>query len=58
MITLEQLKDAEERTAALKRYLDIDSKKIEVEEEELLISGTTERKPKRRCVKSKSSISG
>ena len=35
MITLEQLKDAEERTAALKRYLDIDSKRIEVEEEEL-----------------------
>lgn len=35
MITQEQLKDAEERTAALKRYLDIDSKKIEVEEEEL-----------------------
>ncbi len=35
MITQEQLKEAEERTAALKRYLDIDSKKIEVEEEEL-----------------------
>lgn len=35
MITQEQLKDAEERTAALKRYLDIDSKRIEVEEEEL-----------------------
>ncbi len=35
MITQEQLKDAEERTEALKRYLDIDSKKIEVEEEEL-----------------------
>ena len=35
MITIEQLKDAEERTAALKRYLDIDNKKIEVEEEEL-----------------------
>ena len=32
MITQEQLKEAEERTAALKRYLDIDSKKIEVEE--------------------------
>lgn len=35
MITQEQLKEAEDRTAALKRYLDIDSKKIEVEEEEL-----------------------
>ena len=35
MITLEQLKEVEERTAALRRYLDIDSKKIEVEEEEL-----------------------
>lgn len=35
MITIEQLKEAEERTAALKKYLDIDSKKIEVEEEEL-----------------------
>ena len=35
MITSEQLKEAEARTEALKRYLDIDSKKIEVEEEEL-----------------------
>lgn len=35
MITQEQLKDAEDRTASLKKYLDIDSKKIEVEEEEL-----------------------
>lgn len=35
MITPEQLKETQERTAALKRYLDIDSKKIEVEEEEL-----------------------
>lgn len=35
MITLDQLKEVEERTAALKRYLDIDTKKIEVEEEEL-----------------------
>ena len=35
MITQEQLKDTIERTEALKRYLDIDSKKIEVEEEEL-----------------------
>ncbi len=35
MITQEQLKEAEDRTAALKRYLNIDSKIIEVEEEEL-----------------------
>ncbi len=35
MITQEQLKDTVERTEALKRYLDIDSKRIEVEEEEL-----------------------
>lgn len=35
MITLEQLKQSIERQEALKRYLDIDNKKIEVEEEEL-----------------------
>ncbi|MDE6008581.1 MAG: peptide chain release factor 2 [Muribaculaceae bacterium] len=35
MITQEQLKEASERTEALKRYLDIENKKIEVEEEEL-----------------------
>ena len=35
MITQEQLKDLQERTAALNRYLDVDSKRIEVEEEEL-----------------------
>ena len=35
MITADQLKDIETRIADLKRYLDIDSKKIEVEEEEL-----------------------
>ncbi|MEE0974533.1 MAG: peptide chain release factor 2, partial [Muribaculaceae bacterium] len=35
MITQEQLKETVERQEALKRYLDIDSKKIEVEEEEL-----------------------
>ncbi len=35
MITQEQLKDASERAAALKRYLDIDNKKIQIEEEEL-----------------------
>lgn len=35
MITQEQLKETVDRKAALKRYLDIDGKKIEVEEEEL-----------------------
>ncbi|MBP3890247.1 MAG: peptide chain release factor 2 [Muribaculaceae bacterium] len=35
MITPEQLKETFERKLALRRYLDIDSKKIEVEEEEL-----------------------
>ncbi|MBQ9640025.1 MAG: peptide chain release factor 2 [Bacteroidaceae bacterium] len=35
MITAEQLKDIKERTQALHRYLNIDSKLIEVEEEEL-----------------------
>lgn len=35
MITQEQLKETIERTEALRRYLDIDGKKIEVEEEEL-----------------------
>lgn len=35
MITQDQYKDAAERTEALKRYLDIDNKRIEVEEEEL-----------------------
>jgi len=35
MITIEQLKDIQERTEALHRYLDIDNKRIEVEEEEL-----------------------
>ncbi|MBQ1987798.1 MAG: peptide chain release factor 2 [Muribaculaceae bacterium] len=35
MITQEQLKETQERRDALRRYLDIDSKKIEVEEEEL-----------------------
>ena len=35
MITAEQLKEIEERRSALYRYLDIDSKKIQVEEEEL-----------------------
>ena len=35
MITLDQLKDAQRRVEELGHYLDIDSKKIEVEEEEL-----------------------
>ena len=35
MITQDQYKEASERIDALKRYLDIDNKKIEVEEEEL-----------------------
>lgn len=35
MITQEQFKDAQERKDALKRYLDIENKKMEVEEEEL-----------------------
>ncbi|MDE7236751.1 MAG: PCRF domain-containing protein, partial [Paramuribaculum sp.] len=35
MITQEQLKDIQQRRDALARYLDIDSKKIQVEEEEL-----------------------
>ncbi|MDE6655068.1 MAG: peptide chain release factor 2 [Muribaculaceae bacterium] len=35
MITQEQLKETQERMMALKRYLDIDGKKIQVEEEEL-----------------------
>ncbi|MGM9871169.1 MAG: peptide chain release factor 2 [Muribaculaceae bacterium] len=35
MITQDQLKDLQQRLAALNRYLDIDGKKIQVEEEEL-----------------------
>ena len=35
MITQEQLKEATERKDALRKYLDIDTKRIEVEEEEL-----------------------
>lgn len=35
MVTLEQLKDIKERTAALYRYLDIETKKVQVEEEQL-----------------------
>ena len=35
MITADQLKDIVERTDALRRYLNIDQKKIEFEEEQL-----------------------
>lgn len=35
MITQEQLKEMVERRDALKRYLDVDNKKIQIEEEEL-----------------------
>ncbi|NLJ20165.1 MAG: peptide chain release factor 2 [Bacteroidales bacterium] len=35
MITIEQLKDVTERTEALRRYLDVDSKQIQIEEEDL-----------------------
>jgi peptide chain release factor 2 len=35
MITIEQLKEIKERTVALHRYLDIDAKTIQVEEEQL-----------------------
>ena len=35
MITTDQLKDIKERTEALNRYLDIDNKKMQVEEEQL-----------------------
>ena len=35
MITIEQLKDLKERTEALYRYLDIENKLLQVEEEHL-----------------------
>lgn len=35
MITIEQLKDLKERTEALYRYLDIENKQVQVEEEQL-----------------------
>ena len=35
MITIEQLKDVKTRAEALYRYLDIENKKIQVEEEQL-----------------------
>lgn len=37
MITIDQLKNVKERTAALYRYLDIENKKVQVEEEQLRI---------------------
>ena len=39
MITIEQLKDVKERTAALERYLDIENKLVQVEEEQLAYAG-------------------
>ena len=53
MITAEQLKDIKERTEALNRYLDIEGKKIQVEEEQLRTQapgflGTTRRLPRLR----------
>lgn len=52
MITIEQLKDIKERTEALNRYLDIEGKKIQVEEEQLRTqapgSGMTRKPPKLR----------
>ena len=52
MITIEQLKDIKERTEALNRYLDIEGKKIQVEEEQLRTQapgfGTTRKPPKLR----------
>ena len=39
MITIEQLKGVKERTEALHRYLDIDNKKVQVEEEQLRTQG-------------------
>ena len=48
MITIEQLKDVRERTEALNRYLDIEGKKIQVEERRHPDSGTTRRRPRRR----------
>lgn len=52
MITIEQLKDVKGRTAALYRYLDIENKKVQVEEEQLRTQapgfGTMRRKQKLR----------
>ena len=35
MITIEQLKEVKERTESLNRYLDIDGKKMQYEEEQI-----------------------
>ena len=48
MITSDQLKDVLERADALKRYLNIDQKKVEFEEEQLPISGKTLSAPRSR----------
>ena len=47
MITIEQLKDVKERTAALERYLDIEGKKDSFVHR-LRVFGTMPRKRKRR----------
>ena len=39
MITIDQLKDVKERTEALERYLDIEGKKVQVEEEQRRTQG-------------------
>ena len=50
MITSDQLKDAQERTEALYRYLDIEAKTMELQEEQLRtgtpVSGTMPNGPK------------
>ena len=48
MITIEQLKDLEQRADKLKQYLAIDEKRIQLEEEEL---HTMPKQPKHRCAK-------
>ena len=52
MITTDQLKDVQDRTEALNRYLDIENKLIQVEEEQLRTqapgSGTMPRLPRSR----------
>ena len=51
MITVEQLKDVKERTEALNRYLGIEEKKIQVEEEQLRTQAPgfwDDQKPRRR----------
>ncbi len=55
--TPDQLKEVQRRTESLSHYLDIESKKIEVEEEELRTHvadcGTTAQRLKPRCAKIK-----